>query len=201
MAPLPFVVQPRLQPIVERIGTDQSGILEVERRGYLTTGEKSFVQQVQQADESTTEIVSLSRQVARKYALGMDKAYRLVLAIISNRVEDDIDLAEQVESEFSLELTDVVRSLAASQAKEDLILACCILKYRVDTEFDISQIQSVHPDLISELAKLYREEESRSIEAFKRDDQDTNSPGASIEEIEKKSVKTRASRSKNTTGD
>ena len=47
MAPLPFVVEPRRKPIVERVGNEESGVIEIERRGYLTTGEKTFVQQVQ----------------------------------------------------------------------------------------------------------------------------------------------------------
>lgn len=201
MAPLPFVVQPRRQPITERIGTEESGIIEIERRGYLTGGEKAFVQQVQQYDGSTTEIVAVSRQVARKYGLGLDRAYRLILAIISNGDFDDKELVAKAEEDFVEELNDVVKSLSASQVREELVFACCMLRYRVDPDFDISQIHAVHPDLIAGLSALYRDEEARSIEAFKKDDEDGAHPVISVEEAEKKPVKTRASRSKNTTGD
>lgn len=200
MATLPFVVQPRRKPILERVGSEESGVIEVERRGYLTAGEKAFVQQVQQFDNGTTEIVTVSRRVARKYSLGMDKAYNLVLAIISNGTAEDTELASQVEEEFAEELTNVLKSLSAGQVREELIMSACLLKYRVDADFDIGVISSIHPDLISGLAKLYREEEARSIEAFKETNDEGQEKPLSVEEAEKKSVKTAASRSKTTTG-
>jgi hypothetical protein len=200
MAPLPFVVQPRRQPILERIGTEESGIIEVERRGYLTTGEKSLVQQVQQSGDGTAEIVTLSRQIARKYALGMDKAYNLIIAVISNSKAEDQKLAEEIETEFAEELTSIVKGLASGQIREELIFAFCLLRYRVDPDFAIEDIQTVHPDIISGLAALYRDEESRSLEAFNTPQEGASEKAPSIEEVEKKSVKTGTSRSKTTTG-
>jgi hypothetical protein len=34
MAKLPFVVEPRLKPIIEEIGSEESGKIQIERRGY-----------------------------------------------------------------------------------------------------------------------------------------------------------------------
>jgi len=200
MATLPFVVQPRRQPILERIGSEESGQIEVERRGYLTAGEKAFVQQVQQFDNGTTEIVTVSRRVARKYGLGMDKAYNLVLAIISNSVTEDQKLVGEIEEEFAEDLTNVVKGLSAGQVREELVMAACLLKYRVNPDFEISEISSIHPDLISDLAALYRDEDRRSVEAFKKDEEEAPSKPVSVEEAEKKPVKTTPSRSKTTTG-
>jgi hypothetical protein len=203
MATLPFVVQPRRQPILERIGSEESGQIEVERRGYLTAGEKAFVQQVQQSDNGTTEIVTVSRRVARKYGLGMDKAYNLVLAIISNSsTKDDDELASKVEEEFAEDLTNVVKGLSASQVREELVMAACLLRYRVDADYEIGEIATIHPDLIAGLANLYRDEEARSVEAFKtKEDEEEAGKPVSVEEAEKKHVKTTASRSKTSTGD
>lgn len=201
MAMLPFVVKPRREPIIEQIGNEEAGIIEIERRGYLTTGEKAFVQQVQQFDNGTSEIVTTSRQVARKYGLGMDKAYNLVLALISNSeiTEKDKEIAAKIEEEFAEQLTNVVKSLASSQTREELVMAACMIKYRIDMDFEISEISKIHPDLIAELAKLYREEDSKSLEAFKEKEQ---KEVASVEEAEKKPVKgATVSRSKITTGD
>lgn len=208
MIRLPFVVEPRRQPILEAIGSDESGKIEIERRGYLSTGEKSFVQQVQQFDNGTSEIITVSRRVARKYALGMDKAYNMVLTIISGTKanSDEADLISEVESEFAEDLTDVVKSLAAGQAREDLVYAACLIKYRIDPNFEISEISSIHPDIIEGLAKLYRDEETRSIEAWKAESispeegEEATGTGLSVEEAEKKSTKTRESRSRTTTG-
>jgi hypothetical protein len=197
MVNLPFVVQPRRQPILERIGSEDSGIIEVERRGYLTSGEKSFVQQVQQFDNGTTEIVTLSRRVARQYGLGMDRAYNLVLAIISGQDATGIpggELIGQIEQEFAEELTGVVKGLAAGQAREDMVFAACLLRYRIDPEYDIGDVAKLHPDLIAGLAALYRDEERRSLEAFKKEE-DSNTKQPTIEEAEKKPVRGSKSRS------
>jgi hypothetical protein len=203
MATLPFVVQPRRQPILERVGSEESGQIEIERRGYLTAGEKSFVQQVQQFDNGTTEIVKVSRRVARKHGLGMDKAYNLVLGIISNSsTKEDDDLVGEIEEEFAEDLANVIKSLSVSQVREELVMAACLLRYRVNPDYEIADISTVHPDLINGLAKLYREEEARSIEAFKtKEDEEEASKAVSVEEAEKKPVKTTASRSKTSTGD
>lgn len=203
MAKLPFVVEPRRKPIVERVGTEESGIIEIERRGYLTTGEKAFFQQVQQYDGGTSEIVTVSRRIARKYSLGMDKAYNLAIAIISgvrDGTESDQELIGKIEDEFAEDLTAVVKGLAAGQVREDLVMAACLLKYRIDANFDIGDISAVHPDIIAGLATLYREEDRRSLEAFKEDEETPTQP-TSVEEAEKKPAKTTKSPSKATTGD
>jgi hypothetical protein len=199
MVNLPFVVQPRRQPIVERVGSEESGIIEIERRGYLTSGEKSFVQQVQQTDGGTTELVTLSRRVARRHGLSMDKAYEIVLAIISNDLSSEPELSAKVEEEFAQELTGAVQGLTATQAREELIMAACLLKYRVNSDFEIDSIVRIHPDIISGLAALYRDEERKSIEAFLEDKEDQ--PVPSVEETEKKSGKTPKFRSTNITTD
>lgn len=195
MSKLPFVVQPRRQPIIELIGSDDSGKIEIERRGYLTSGEKSFVQQVQQYDGGTGEIVTLSRRVARKYGLSMDKSYGLILGIISGEQGTNTELDQQVETDFAEELTAIVRGLSATQVREDLVMAACMLKYRVDPNFDIADISDIHPDLIGGLAALYRDEDRRSLEAF-QDLVDDGSKKESIEEIEKKPNGDTKSRSK-----
>lgn len=204
MARLPFVVEPKRKPIIERIGTEESGIIEVERRGYLTAGEKAFVQQVQQFDNGTSEIITVSRRVAREYSLGMDRAYNLVLAIISGaKNESDTELISQIEQQFAEDLTAVVKGLSAGQVREELVFAACLLRYRVDDTFEIADISAVHPDIISSLAKLYRDEEARSVEAFAASEPESEQVEAvqSVEEAEKKPEKGRGSRSRSTTGD
>jgi hypothetical protein len=203
MVSLPFVVQPKRKPITERIGSEDSGVIEVIRKGYLTSGEKAFVQQVQQYDNGTSDIVTLSRRIARKYGLTMDRGYGMVLAIISGDSvsdEEDSNRIQEIELEFADELNGVIKGLSATQVREELVMAACLLKYRVDPEFDIESISGIHPDLISGLAKLYREEERRSIEAFKEMiDEDGGVP--TIEETEKKHSKGFRSRLESTTTD
>jgi hypothetical protein len=200
MARLPFVVEPKRKPIIERIGTEESGLVEIERYGYLTTGEKSFVQQVQQFDNGSTEIITVSRLVARKFALGMDRAYQLVVAIISGSQvkQEDQELVNQIEEEFADHLTGVIKGLTAGQAREELVFAACLIRYRIDPSFEVDQVSKVHPDIITGLANLYREEEARSVKAFEQ--AEGKPKDRTVEENEKKQVKSNSSHSRTTTG-
>lgn len=230
MSKLPFVVQPRRQPILEQLGTEETGILEIKRFGYLTVGEKSFVQQVQQLDGGTSQIITVSRQVARKFALGMDQAYSLVLQIISGstpQLVDDLDptlttqertalhdqnakalkqldLINQIEQEFAEDLTRAVREMSAGQVREKIVHACCLLKYRINADITIDEVEKVHPDLIDALDALFRDEERKCLDAFSPPDESSDgdtTPTSSFEEAEKKPAPRRATRSRTTTGD
>ena len=63
MAKLPFIVEPRLKPITEVLGTEASGQIEIERKGFLSASEKSFMQVQAQTDDTTQRMVALTRKV------------------------------------------------------------------------------------------------------------------------------------------
>lgn len=187
MARLPFVVEPRLKPIIERIGTEESGLIEIERRGYLTAGEKNFVQQVQQTDSSASSIITLARRISRSRNLGLENAYTLVMNIMSGTASSDDALASEIESEFAEEIQQTLTDLTSAQNRLDLVQAACLIINRIDNEFKIEEIVKQHPDLIEGLAQLYREEEAKSIEKLKGAEPEAVTP--SVEEIEKKSTR------------
>jgi hypothetical protein len=60
MKTLPFVVQPKRKFTKVKIGTEQAGVLEIERRGYLTVSEKAFVDGVMQGTDGIAAIVNLA---------------------------------------------------------------------------------------------------------------------------------------------
>lgn len=183
MASLPFVVQPRLAPVKELIGTEESGQIEVERRGYLTVGEKAFVQQARTADTGTVELIGLARKVSKEFAIDMEVAYNAVVEIISGKGRSK--RSQQIEEKFAEELQNMLSALANAQSREEMIMAAAMLISRVDTSFDIASINTIHPDIIQQLAALYRDEEVKNIEKLKQDS-DQESQKFSIEELEKK---------------
>lgn len=182
---LPFVVEPRLKPVVELIGSEESGKIEIERRGYLTVGEKSFVQQLAQGDAATVLIIGLSRKISRGCNLPLEEAYQILIDIISGR-----DTGEQgavIEEEFGDEISEMISSLTSTKMKEDLVIAACLLINRVDPGFEIEDITKVHPDIIDGLVRLYKEEEMKSLEKLKKPDDEQSS--TDLHEIEKKPKK------------
>lgn len=177
MSKLPFVVQPRLAPIIDTVGSDESGKIQIERRGYLTVGEKNFVQQVQQSDNSTAKILALSRAIAKKKKVSMEKAYNAIVKTLSGE-PSEIALDE----DYALDLEEIMTSLTNAKLKEDLVIAACMLVNRVSSDFDISTVAELHPDLLQGLVELYRDEERKCIDKLQTGDEKE----PSVEELEKK---------------
>lgn len=186
MAKLPFVVQPRLKPIIERVGSEESGVIEIERRGYLTGAEKSFVQQIQQQDSGTLQLVAISRRVSKDKKISLEKAYNIIVSILTGEASGK--LAAEIESDYAEEIQRAVNNIAVSRTREDLIYAACLLIHRVDDTIDMSEVVGLHPDLISGLSDLYREEELKSVERLVLDqgNDPSESQETNVEELEKK---------------
>lgn len=185
---LPFVVEPRRKPIIERIGSQDGGFIEIERRGYLSSGEKAFVQQAIGGDSSTIQIIGLARKIASKYSSTLEYAYADCVAILGSAINGDERL-RQIEAEYFDEFNEIMNALSSIQTKEKLISAICMLKYRVNADIDVNDVMDLHPDIIDGLADLYRDEDARSITRLMEDS--TNEPkgetgGENIEELEKK---------------
>ena len=66
---LPFVVQPRLKPVVELIGNDITGQIEILRKGYLTVAEKAIVQGAVTNEDAMAELVVLAGGIATTRSL------------------------------------------------------------------------------------------------------------------------------------
>lgn len=179
MAKLPFVVEPRVKPIVEEVGSEESGKIQIERRGYLTSGEKAFFQQVKQSDQGTARLIGLSRKVSRSLGLEMPKAYEAVIRVLSGAAAGDAD--KKIEEEFAEELSGVIQELANGQASDELLMAACLLRYRIDAEIQMDEVMKLHPDIILGLASLYRDEENKVLERLETKEEQ------SIEKVVKKS--------------
>lgn len=198
MANLPFVVQPRLAPIIERIGSDEAGYIEIERRGYLTAGEKAFVQQIQQQDNGTIQLINLSRRIAAERKLELDKAYQLLIDVISGR--GTTKAHEAISVEYAAELQQVLTELANARARETLVHASCLILNRIDANIGFEVIRELHPDIINGLDVLYTEEDNKSVERLIEEGakgatgQESNESGTSdgntgaldLDELEKK---------------
>ena len=162
MAKLPFIVEPRLKPIMEEIGSEESGKIQIERRGYLTSGEKAFFQQAKQGDNSTSGLITLARKVARATGLDVTKAYEAVIRVIGGTQSEEVD--KKIEDEFAEELSNVLRDLTSGQTHDEILMAMCLIRYRINSEFVIEEMLEMHPDIVTQLAELYRQEEAKSTD-------------------------------------
>lgn len=189
MSKLPFVVEPRAKAYKVEIGSEESGIIEVEARGYLTSGEKAFVQQVQQQDDGTLKLIELARKVSKDKGYALDHSYNLIISCITGDVKTDE--ARNLEEEYTEQIQQTLHHLASSRTRESLVYAACMLIYRVPGDYTINDIFNIHPDIVSGLADLYLQEDSKSVQKISTQEGDEQEP-AKVEEIEKKRKTTRS---------
>lgn len=153
---LPFVVQPRLEPIVEQVGTEESGIIEIQRRGYLSVAEKAIVQQATQGDDSIRKMYALGGRIAR------DTGKQQL------EVMQDLMLSERPSymEPFEDEILESMIEMMAYQERVDIVQATALLICRIDEKWSVDQSMDLHPDLVKALSQLYVEEDKRSTEAL-----------------------------------
>ena len=165
---LPFVVQPRLEPIMDRVGTEESGIIEIQRKGYLTVAEKSITQGGLQGDTSVRKLFALSGRIARES--GQEQA----------KVSQDIINPERPDylAPYEEEISDAIMEMVAFQERSTIIQATALLMCRVDTNWTVDQTMELHPDLVADLALLYHDEEKQTTDALEAATEEGRSKGA-----------------------
>lgn len=186
MTKLPFVVSPRLQPITEQIGSKDSGKIEIQRFGYLTAGERSFMQSNSTEEQMLSEVLTLTRKVGKKYSLDMRAAYDMVMTAMTDQSDE---AAGQVWDDFADELGAVTGSMIRQEQTKKILKALCLCIYRINAEIVVDDIIKLHDDIVDGLAELYDEEEQKStkrlLEVLNVDEgEDVVADG--IDEIEKK---------------
>lgn len=155
---LPFVVQPRLKPIVELVGSEDSGKIEIERRGYLTVAEKQFVSAATSGDSALSDLHALAGRIARKSGKAQADVFKALVGIEAG----DSDYLEEYENEIS----QALMALMAYNEKHKLVVACCMLINRVNPDWTIDDTLDLHPDIIDGLMALYNDEDAKSIAAL-----------------------------------
>jgi hypothetical protein len=196
---LPFVVQPKREVIQEQVGSEEAGYISISRRGYLTSGEKAFMQQAIGSDETTLKIINIARTISNESGVSLDSAYADTVAILGGRSAIEPRLRD-IETKYMEEFTDLLSLLSNMQTKEKLLAACCLLKYRVDNDIEITDVLSLHPDIIEGLAELYSLEEVKSLENLKsgfkesQESQESQEDDSTLttEQIEKKPSRRRS---------
>jgi hypothetical protein len=168
-----------------QLGNETCGIIEIERRGYVTAGEKAFVNSQVAEDDVTSKIVALCRKIAAHFKVDMQEAYTAMSSLF---VPGEIgNLAGRIQEEFSLEVSDVIASMMASEERKKLIQAFCMIMYRIEGDFTANDLSDLDPQLVEALSDFYVQEESRSISkiADALTDED-DEPTPEIELLEKK---------------
>ena len=101
MGKLPFVVAPRANSRIEVLGSEISGKIEIERKGYLSVGEKAFMANVSGQDVVLKSVMRVSRAVSKKYGIDQQKAYDEVILAVTTPSECRYDISEDFEDDIA----------------------------------------------------------------------------------------------------
>lgn len=154
---LPFVVEPRRQPIPELIGSEESGQFEIMRRGYLTVAEKSFVQQAVTGDEAVMQLQQLATEIGN--AGGIEPS-EVILRLGRG------DLGDEIFSGYEERLNQVMAAMQLLDARKKVAAISALMLFRISEEWTIDETMALHPDIVDGLYALYLEEDSQSLDAF-----------------------------------
>lgn len=189
MAKLPFVVEPRRKPEVVTLGTEDSGTIEIVRKGYLTAGEKSFMQVQGSSDEVVSGLLSLAREIAKEFKIDTQKAYALANQALQNEQGEKVI---KIWEKFGENLDQIYSTMVKQEAMSRITKCYCLLLYRISSDIELDEVNDLHEDLISDLVDLYDKEDSKSTERLNRElslnakDQDEKVVNTGIEAAEKK---------------
>lgn len=159
MAVLPFVVQPKKNSEKVLVGNEEVGIIEIERKGYLTVAEKSFVESITQGSEGVSSMVFLANKVAANHKTTPEKAYVAITSAMSG--EANTKLASLIVEKYPEDLASVTAKLTESMQRRQIAAATVLLKTRVSDEWTIEDTMELDPELLAGIAELYDKEEQR----------------------------------------
>lgn len=174
MRNLPFVVKPKRAVEKIKIGNEESGIFEIERKGYLTVGEKAAYQQVVVNKDGAKALRDLVETVSKGANIPLDKAADLVGRALQAKKLSAKE--EKLLNDYTAQFIDVLEVFKREATHSQLIMATILLVSRVDPEWSFDDTARLDAKIIEDLAVLFQAEEQRSIEELKFDAQEAGEP-------------------------
>lgn len=159
MGKLPFVVQPKAKPVKIKIGNEDIGVFEIERRGYLNVAEKSFVDGFTQSSETLKSIVGLATKISVGRKMSREAAYQCVVKILSG--ENLNKLESELAMEYQEQISDLTAAMTETQNRKGIAVATIMLQSRVNPEWTLDDTLELDPIIVSELLELYDQEEAK----------------------------------------
>lgn len=170
MKALPFLVQPKRKFEPYRLGNEEIGFLEIERRGYLSVSEKSFVDSVVQGSDGTSALLKLASRVSGRYQVPVEKAYTALLAAVGQGEQSE--LSRSIQDDFSDEITEALSGLSDTAYKRSIACATILIQSRIDRDWTVEDTLTLDPVLVEEFVTFYDKEDSRDLSPQPEEEQE-----------------------------
>lgn len=158
MAKLPFVVAPKLQSKIVKIGNEEVGVVEIEKRGYLSVAEKSFVDSVMQSSDGVAGLVRIASVIGRKRKISTEKAYTLLIGVIDGSGKPSINA--EISEEYGEEIAKIQSQMADSLQRKAIAATTILIQTRINADWTIEDTMELRLELLGEFAAFYDSEEA-----------------------------------------
>lgn len=187
MRSLPFVVKPKRHFSNVKIGNESTGIIEIERRGYLTVSEKAFVDGVTQGSDGIASIVSLATRIGSKTKHTTEDAFTGVMKAVQGDLEDPF--AVKIREEYPDEIGSILAEMTNAMQQRSVAAATILIRSRIDSEWSVDDTLNQDPELIAAFAEFYAQEESGLLPSSEElNNTKETGEGSSVAEIVGKST-------------
>jgi len=159
MAVLPFVVQPKKNVETVRLGNEEIGIIEIQRKGYLSVAEKAFVDSVMQGSDGVTQLVLLSNRISKEHKTTPEKAYLAITDVMQGSVTSK--LHETISEHYGSEVSQVTARMTESLQRRAIAATTVLIQTRIDHDWTIEDTMTLDPEFLGQFVDLYEKEERR----------------------------------------
>lgn len=164
MAKLPFVIAPKMKTRLVRLGDENIGVVEIEKRGYLSVAEKSFVDTVMQGSDGVSSMVRLSSKIAREKKTTVEKAYMTLVDILGGKTSGS---GNTIINNYGDEISEIQTQMIESIQRKSIACTTVLIQSRINSEWTIEDTMELQPELLAEFVKFYDEEEQKIDNAKK----------------------------------
>lgn len=164
MRHLPFVVQPKRKAELIKIGTEESGVFEIERRGYLTVTEKAAFQQVITSKDSRKAYRDTIESIAKEQKVKIEVVNDAVSNLLQGKKISDKE--SKMLDPYAEDLLQLIEVFKRETVHSQLVMATILLMSRVDSEWSFEDTAGLDMSIIDALSELYQAEEAKSMEAL-----------------------------------
>lgn len=162
MRKLPFTVQPRRKPAKVTIGNEDVGMFEIERRGYLSVGEKAAFQQVVTQQEGTDVLRKLIVAISEQEGIKVEKAHELLVKLLQQKKMTAKE--EEILAKFNAEILHMLQVFQRDTIHSNMVMATVLMVLRVDSDWTFEDTANLDSVIIEQLAELYNAEDAKSME-------------------------------------
>jgi hypothetical protein len=156
-----FLLAPKLKPVPCVVGDPNIQSLTIERKGYLTVAEKSFVTMALSGEEAVGGV----RRLAVKIARDTGKSQSEVLEALAGDLSD-LDYIEP----YLDEINECYAQMGIYQQKMTIVVATALIVNRLDAEWSITDtMNKLHPEVMKGLQDLYNDEEAKNVKALEEE--------------------------------